>query len=291
MAGLRAAATMILALALAGAVVAQAKKPRVPPGRDPGGIAVAVIGSGVNYTLPQLAQRLARDGEGELVGWDFVDEDQRPLEPVSGGASSPSGTAVASIILREARASRLAVVRDKPGDRLAHAKAIVLLSRSPSRIALMTGASATLSEWEPFAQAAAHFSQLLLVVPAGDDGRDIDQSPMYPASLGLANVIVVVGADSTGRPLGSSNRGRAIDVAVAAEGIEANAADGSALALSGSLAAAARVAALAARLQAMEPALAGAALKQRILSFAKPPAGSSAPWPRAGWIAEVQRIH
>jgi hypothetical protein len=55
-------------------------KPRVPPGIDPGGVAVAIIGSGIDYTRPEIAGRLARDGEGELIGWDFLDNDRRPWE-------------------------------------------------------------------------------------------------------------------------------------------------------------------------------------------------------------------
>ena len=38
--------------------------------------------TGIDYTLPQIAQRLARDGEGELIGLDLVDNDNRPF---SGG--------------------------------------------------------------------------------------------------------------------------------------------------------------------------------------------------------------
>lgn len=53
-------------------------KPRVPPGIDPGGVAVAIIGGGIDYTRPEIAARLARDGEGEIIGWDFVDNDRRP---------------------------------------------------------------------------------------------------------------------------------------------------------------------------------------------------------------------
>lgn len=53
-------------------------KPRVPPGVDPGGVAVAIIGSGIDYTNPEIAKRLARDGEGEIIGWDFIDNDRRP---------------------------------------------------------------------------------------------------------------------------------------------------------------------------------------------------------------------
>ncbi len=77
--------SMLLALfacfVCAGSALAQklAEKPRVPPGVDPGGVAIAIIGNGIDYTRPAFASRLARDGEGEIVGWDFVDNDRRPF--------------------------------------------------------------------------------------------------------------------------------------------------------------------------------------------------------------------
>ena len=55
-----------------------ASEPKVPPGLDPGGVAIALLGDGVDYTKPELAKRLARDGEGDLIAWDFVDNAIRP---------------------------------------------------------------------------------------------------------------------------------------------------------------------------------------------------------------------
>lgn len=55
-------------------------KPRVPPGIDPGGVTVAIIGNGIDYSRPEIARRLARDGEGEIIGWDYVDGDRLPFE-------------------------------------------------------------------------------------------------------------------------------------------------------------------------------------------------------------------
>lgn len=69
---------IVLTVATAAFAQKAAEKPRVPAGVDPGGIAVAVIGNGIDYTRPQIAARLARDGEGEIIGWDFIDNDRRP---------------------------------------------------------------------------------------------------------------------------------------------------------------------------------------------------------------------
>src|SRR4029077_8292457 len=93
----------VLALTLATTAAAQRKKPPLPPGRDPGGVAIALLGSGIDYTVPHIAQRLARDGEGELIGFDLVDNDNRPL----GG----DGTALATNLLDPTIGARLVPVR------------------------------------------------------------------------------------------------------------------------------------------------------------------------------------
>ena len=84
----------------------------MPSGRDPGGVAIALFGTGIDYTLP-LAQRLARDGEGELIGWDLEDKDRKPVRqeqrrhaPEWGG----DGTPVASLLVAR-RPLRLVPVR------------------------------------------------------------------------------------------------------------------------------------------------------------------------------------
>ena len=57
------------------------------------GIRVAVVDSGVNYLLPRIASRLARDEDGTLIGFDFWDLDARPSTPTPRAAPSiPSAT-------------------------------------------------------------------------------------------------------------------------------------------------------------------------------------------------------
>jgi hypothetical protein len=55
---------LLAAILLISPVEAQEKKPPLPPGRDPGGQAVALISTGIDYTRLDIAARLARDGEG-----------------------------------------------------------------------------------------------------------------------------------------------------------------------------------------------------------------------------------
>lgn len=288
------AAALLSLFLLAPDVLAQ--KPRVPPGRDPGGIPIAIIASGVNYMLPGIAERLARDGEGDLVGVDMEDGDNRPFDrapPAANPAtSSPlagnhvgSGTAIASIVIREAgRPVRLAVVRPRLGDPHTYGNAAAFAAHTGARVVVLSVTSTGAREFEIFARAAAHFQDLLFIVVAGDEVRDLDTAPLYPASLRLANILVVTAATADGKLVEKAGFGpRTVDVAIAAEALDALDAEGKPRKLTGSAIAAARAAALALRLSAAEPGLKGAALKAKLLTLAEPMAGPAQT--RAGWIA------
>ena len=66
---------ILAAFAVWAAAPALAADPPVPLGQDAGGTAVAFMTTGIDYRDPAVAKALARDGEGELIGWDFVDDD------------------------------------------------------------------------------------------------------------------------------------------------------------------------------------------------------------------------
>lgn len=271
-----ASASLLGALALMLALVsfpadalAQARKPRVPPGLDPGGIAVAIATeTGIDYTRPEIATRLARDGEGELIGWDFATDDRLPHEP-PGNDNSQVGTPLARAVLAEAGAARLVPFRLKRGDVIALGRLVVFSARSPSRIVLLAAAGPDPAEWAAFAEAATHFKSLLIIVPA-EPGI-----AAYPAALGLPNVLAVGAHEAVSAATPMAAQSPLIDVAVPANG-------------RGSRTAAARIAALAARLLAVEPHLEGTSLKSRILSLAKPLPAPHAAATKHGWIAEPQ---
>ena len=132
--------------------------PAVPPGEDPGGVAVAHVDSGVNYLLPEIAGRLARNDAGDLLGYDFRDDDSRPadLDP-SRPAFFPirHGTSVASVLLAEAPDVRLVPIRH-PGSSFAlFADVVEFVASGPARIVLMPLGGYKETDWEAFSQAAA----------------------------------------------------------------------------------------------------------------------------------------
>jgi hypothetical protein len=185
-------------LSLVPATLAQSKKPPVPPGRDPGGVAVALLSTGIDYTLPQIAGRLARDGEGELIGWDVEDKDRLPFS-VEG-----KGTATAVALLSSGGA-RLVAVRVNPGDPLSLARGVAFAAHTPARVAVLATWDLTQANSEPLRQAAVHFKTILIVVPAKAGVR-----PIPPTLLDLDNVLAV-------EPMTGSGEG-AVQQAVAAAG-------------------------------------------------------------------------
>lgn len=68
---------------------------------------VAFVGAGIDYMRPGLADRLARDGEGEIIGFDLVDRDRRPYCRVDCEAE----TNAAEAVVAAAPQSRLAVFK------------------------------------------------------------------------------------------------------------------------------------------------------------------------------------
>jgi hypothetical protein len=185
--------TLCAAFVLASASAAQAQRdPPLPPGRDPGGVAIGLLGTGIDYTIPEIARRLARDGEGELVGWDLVDNDNRPFRSgraaPDAGAWSASTTALALAIGVPGR--RIVPVRIDPGDARSIARAVAFLAQTPARIVVVPAWSRRQEDWEPFRDAATHFKDLLFVVPAGDDGAGANREPAWPAAFRLANETV-----------------------------------------------------------------------------------------------------
>lgn len=229
--------------------------PKVPPGRDPGGIAVALIGAGIDYTVPDLARKLARDGEGEIIGYDYTDDDRRPFAAADAQKSIGvfGATDVAMVIVRQAPSGSLIAIRAGDGNVIAFAKALWYASQSPAQVITIArpfvdGQLVTL-----VAAAARKDVGRLYVIAAGDDGIDLDQR--VPANArAIPNLIVVTAATGGNGVAQSANHGRAtVDMATAG---------------ATSLAAMANVAALAVRSLAMSPHIRGPGLKALITSLA-----------------------
>ena len=262
--------------------------PPVPPGRDPGGVTVALFDAGLNYTLPPFSRRLARGPGGEFLGYDYWDMDDRPFDsnPArSAFAPQRHGTEIASVLLREAPEARLLPYRYPRPDMNRMADMVAAADRNGAVIVSLPMGSNRMADWLAFLNAARARPHMLFVISAGNNGRNIDETPVYPAAFGLDNSIVVSSSEQSGWRARGSNWGKLrVDLMVPAENVPVTRFDGSAGYGSGSSHAVARVAALAARMLARNPRWRAPELKAAILEQAKP-----APQPsvtRHGWIPE-----
>jgi hypothetical protein len=191
---------LLAAIGLLGlASAASAGDPKVPPGpaeiREP----VAILTSGLDYTRPELAAHLARDGEGELIGWDIPGEDRFPYAATGGDTDL-----MRALVERLPSPSPLALlpVRIDAAVPLSVAQGLAFVGRTPARIVLVPLWSANRADWEPFRQAALHFSALRIVVPACADRPSDGTSPVYPRDLGVPNIVTAPsGADDPAAPL------------------------------------------------------------------------------------------
>lgn len=251
-----------------------ANRPRPPPGRDlgPSALPFAIIDSGIDYRDPAIAQRLARDGEGGLVGWDDEARDALPFErPFSEGSGPVLGTALARIVLAEAGASKLVAVRRHPIDPTSLARGISFAAQTPARVVLLGHVGADPHIWSACLEATRHYPSLLVVAW----GPAAVHSPV--ASGAPANLLTVRAVDDQGRPLPADEPGAA-DVAVPADdAVRGEAAVG----MPPGALAAARVTAVGLRLLAIEPRHVGASLKARMLADAVPLAVGGRWLPRA----------
>ena len=81
--------------------------------------------------------------------------------------------------------------------------------------------SKKLEDWQCFISTLKKYEHLLVFVSAGNDGKNIDKEPIYPASLKLPNIIVVSSSDNRGRLGRGSNYGKeSVDFLIPAEQLE-----------------------------------------------------------------------
>lgn len=260
----------------------------VPAAADPGGVAVAQVDSGVNYLLPEIASRLARDADGAARGYDWWDMDARPFD--QDPSRSPffprrHGTRTASLLLDEAPYARLVPYRYPRPDMSRMAPLVDAAAQAGAKIVVLAMGSNERSQWDAYAQAVRRHPEMLFIVSAGNDGRDLDREPVYPAALQLANQLTVTSAQDDGTLARGSSWGRAsVDLLVPAERVLVTGFDGRRVFASGASYAAARVAALAACLAAAHPQWQAKELRAAILARSRPPGSEG--WSAHGFLPD-----
>ena len=220
-------------------------------------VRVALVDSGVNYLLPAINSRLAREADGSLVGHDFWSLDDRPFDAHTSRSPfhlSRHGTRTASVLLREAPFAELIPYR-YPRPDMSRMRALVehAVDHGVSIIGLPLGGNKK-EEWTVFDAVAREHPDVLFIASAGNNGRDIDRQAVFPASLDIPNMLVVTSADDFVQPAEGVNWGReSVDYLLPAENVAVLDYSGEPVSASGSSYAVPRMVALAARMQRDHP--------------------------------------
>jgi hypothetical protein len=164
---------------------AMAADPKVPPAspaedRRP----VAILTTGFDYTRAEIAARLARDGEGEIIAWDVPGDDRFPF---SAAGDTELLTALVNLLPATAPVSLLPIKVD-PDDPASLAQALAFVARTPARTVLVPMWTSTPGPWDVFVKAAAHFSDLRIVIRGCPDLIATPESRVYPRDLDLPNL-------------------------------------------------------------------------------------------------------
>ena len=171
---------IVLLASLPFAPLAQAADPVLKSGRDPGGVAVALLVDGVDYREPDVAGVLARDGEGEAIAFDAVDDDHRPF------LERGHGTEAMRAAVRHG-GLRIVAVRVDFRDLRSVAKGISFAASTPARIVLSAaGNDDAGAALDVLASAAQKFPDLLFLASAS--GLAFDAQAKFAAH---ANLVVL----------------------------------------------------------------------------------------------------
>lgn len=251
-------------------------------------VRVGLVDSGINYTLPQINSRLARNDNGDLIGYDFWENDQLPFDVHFSGSPFRivrHGTGTASLLLKEAPFIDLVPYRYPRPDMSRMQDLVEHAAKNQVHIIGMPLGGNAADQWSAFADAAEQHPDILFIASAGNNGRNIDQQPVYPAALDIENLLVVTSADDFIVPADRVNWGRSkVDYMLPAEQQSIIDFNGEQKSASGSSYAVPRAAALAARLLRDNPQWRAPEL---IAEFARRYAdGSSSRYVSGGYIAD-----
>jgi subtilisin family serine protease len=247
-------------------------------------VIVADIDTGVDYIHPDLAGNILRDGNGNVVGYDFANNDPDPMDD-HGHGTHTSGTIGALGNNNEGIVGVSPVVRIMPlkflradgyGDLSGAIQCIDFAREHGARIMNNSWGGGPRSQLLLESVQRARDAGVLFVAAAGNDASSNDLYPSYPASYNAECTNVLAVANSTDRDrLGFlSNFGaNSVDLAAPGEEVLSTVPGGGYAISSGTSMAAPHVAGAAALILARMPSLTMAQVKEALERGADHPTG------------------
>ena len=212
---------------------------------------LALVDTGVNYNLPIVQEHLALNSEGQLIGYDFWDDDDRPFDKdPRRNVFFPlhHGTSVFSVLTQNLGGLKTAIYRFPANNMCRFSDLIEHADRVGVRVINLSMGSNSAEDWECFYESAKRHIDILFVVSAGNGGLNIDTNHVFPASFDLENIVVVTSSDLFGQLPRHSNYGiQSVDFMISAEQVDVFDHRGAYSTTGGSSYAAPMVAALATR--------------------------------------------
>ena len=184
---------------------------------------IALIDTGINYNLKRLHKNIAVKDK-KILGFDFWDNDEKPFD--SDPRQNPfyprhHGTTVFSVIAKDAPNSFIAPYRFPALDMCKFKELVEHIADNSIRLVNLSMGSNNLKDWICFEKSVSKFKDIIFVVSAGNNGFNIDEKPIYPASLDLENILTVTSSDQSGRLGRGSHYGtNSVDFILPAERLE-----------------------------------------------------------------------
>ncbi len=176
------------------------------------GVLIALLDNGVDI--------FHKDLQGHLTdGWDvYHDSANTAADGATFGQAH--GTHIAGIIASVAPGARIMPVQISEYGVAYVSTVIEGIRYAEDQGAMLANCSWTTEEYSPLLEKAMEASPLFFVTAAGNDGRDMSQTPVYPACFGLDNVISVASVGRDGRLSYFSSYGTSVDIAAWGDEVE-----------------------------------------------------------------------
>lgn len=242
-------------------------------------VVVAVIDTGVDYNHPDLRDNILRDNAGNLVGWDFANDDANPMDDnghgthVAGtiGAEGNNGVGVVGVCPTVRIMPVKFLGADGSGSTANAIQAVDFAVSHGARVLNCSWGGGGQSELLLEALQRARAAGVLVVAAAGNESTNNDETPSYPASYNqfCDNVLSIAATDKRDALAAFSNFGRdTVDLCAPGVGIVSTLPGNSYGSYSGTSMATPHVSGVAALLLSRYPDLDLAQLRHRLISNA-----------------------